>query len=79
VKGTTFALVEAFESESGHAAPDARNGRPGQHPREPILLPVHWGKRGHPIVIGRSVFPEIARLGYDEPLRAVVLRVPERV
>ena len=48
-------------------------------PEERIVLPVHDGRRGHPIIIGRALWPEIAALGPDEPLRVVIHRDPTRV
>ncbi len=44
-----------------------------------IALPTHHGRRGHPLVFLRSVWPEI--LGADAPdgARSVVRRAPERV
>lgn len=44
-----------------------------------ILLPVDHGRRGHPILVGWAIWDEIARLGPDEPLRAVIRRDPARV
>jgi CTP:molybdopterin cytidylyltransferase MocA len=44
-----------------------------------ILVPVEGGRRGHPIVLGRSIWPEVAALSADEPLRTVVHRDPARV
>jgi CTP:molybdopterin cytidylyltransferase MocA len=46
---------------------------------ERVYVPVQGGRPGHPIVIGRSVWPEIEGLGPDEPLRVVVRRDPARV
>jgi CTP:molybdopterin cytidylyltransferase MocA len=44
-----------------------------------IFVPVEAGRRGHPIVLGRALLPEILALGPDEPLRLVVRRRAERV
>jgi CTP:molybdopterin cytidylyltransferase MocA len=44
-----------------------------------ILVPIQGGHRGHPIVVGRDVWPEVLELGDDEPLRFVVRRDPKRV
>ena len=46
---------------------------------ERIFLPVHGGRRGHPILIGREIWPEIASLGPDEPLHAIVHRDAARI
>ena len=43
-------------------------------PAAEVVVPVHGGKRGHPILLASRLFPEIAALGDDEPLRAVVHR-----
>ncbi|NUN53398.1 MAG: nucleotidyltransferase family protein, partial [Planctomycetaceae bacterium] len=41
--------------------------------------PVHGGRRGHPVLLSARLFPEIAALGDDEPLRAVVHRAGRTV
>lgn len=43
-------------------------------PREDadVLVPLHDGRRGHPILLARSLFARIAALGPDEPLTSVV-------
>lgn len=37
-----------------------------------VVVPVHDGRRGHPILLRRTLFAAIAALGPDEPLRDVV-------
>ncbi len=37
-----------------------------------VVVPVHRGRRGHPIALRRSLFPKIAALGPDDPLHVVV-------
>jgi len=37
-----------------------------------VVVPLHDGRRGHPIVLRRTLFPRIATLGPDEPLHVVV-------
>lgn len=37
-----------------------------------VLAPRHDGRHGHPILLRRSLFPAIAALGPDEPLRALL-------
>lgn len=44
-----------------------------------IVVPAQGGRRGHPIVLGREVWPEALALGPDEPLRTVVRRDAGRV
>ena len=39
-----------------------------------IVSPVHEGKRGHPILIRSSLFPEMLRLDRHETLRDLVMR-----
>jgi len=66
VRTETFAFLRAcFMEESGRA--------------ERIVLPTREGKRGHPILVGRGIWPEIRALAADEPLFRVVRRDPERV
>ncbi|MHC4820662.1 MAG: nucleotidyltransferase family protein [Planctomycetota bacterium] len=43
-----------------------------------VALPLHEGGHGHPIVIAAGVFPELAVLGDDQPLRDVVRREGRR-
>jgi CTP:molybdopterin cytidylyltransferase MocA len=37
-----------------------------------VVVPVHGGRRGHPILLRRTLFAAIAALGPDEPLYHVV-------
>lgn len=48
-------------------------------PSAEVVLPVHGGRRGHPVLLAASLFPEVAVLGDDEPLRNVVRREGRRV
>jgi molybdenum cofactor cytidylyltransferase len=41
-------------------------------PRALIVSPVHEGRRGHPVLFRRALFPEILGLGLDQTLRDVV-------
>ena len=43
-------------------------------PPAEVVVPVHCGRRGHPILLSARLFPEIAALGDDEPLRDIVHR-----
>ena len=66
VQVSTFAgLARAF---SQSASPTRR-----------IFVPRFAGQRGHPILIGSMIWPEIQALGADEPLRQVVHRDPGRI
>ena len=42
-----------------------------------IVSPVHRGRRGHPVLFKRTLFPEILVLGVDETLRDVIRRHEE--
>jgi molybdenum cofactor cytidylyltransferase len=50
---------------------------PGAEDR--IFLPVHEGQRGHPIVIGRSLWAAVMAMGRDEPLRNLIRQDASRV
>ncbi len=52
--GTVGALISAWT-----CAPDGTE----------VIVPSHEGRRGHPIVLARSLFPALAALGPDTPLR----------
>ncbi len=47
-------------------------------PAAEAVLPVHGGRRGHPVLLAARLFPEIAALGDDEPLHSVVRRPGRR-
>ncbi|MBD3334759.1 MAG: NTP transferase domain-containing protein [Candidatus Eisenbacteria bacterium] len=49
------------------------------HGARRIFVPVSGGRRGHPVLLGRDVWPEIAALGPDAPLNQVVRRDPGRI
>jgi molybdenum cofactor cytidylyltransferase len=38
----------------------------------PVLIPTHQGERGHPVVIGKELFPELQALMPGEPANAVI-------
>ncbi len=44
-----------------------------------IALPLFEGRRGHPVVVSRSLDVELASLRDDEPLSVVIRRDPARV
>lgn len=48
-------------------------------PETGIVVPVENRRRGHPILLGRAIWPQIAALGPDEPLRVILHRDPERI
>ena len=41
-------------------------------PEGQVFLPVHGGRRGHPVLLAAALFPALAALGDDEPLRTVI-------
>jgi nicotine blue oxidoreductase len=48
-------------------------------PSAGVVLPVHGGRRGHPVLFAAACLPAIAALGDDEPLRSVVHAPGRRV
>ena len=40
--------------------------------RPPVIIPTHQGQRGHPILINRTLFPELLELHPDEPANTVI-------
>jgi molybdenum cofactor cytidylyltransferase len=44
-----------------------------------IVLPVHKGRRGHPVFFGAGLFDEILALGADQGLNTVVRADPSRI
>jgi molybdenum cofactor cytidylyltransferase len=38
-------------------------------PNAQAVIPIHQNRRGHPILLARTLFPKIEGLGPDEPLR----------
>ena len=49
------------------------------HAEDRIFLPVHEARRGHPIVLGRSLWAAVMAMGKDEPLRNLIGRDASRV
>ena len=43
------------------------------------VVPVHQGRRGHPVGFGRSFGPDLERLGSDEGARSILCRQPHRI
>ncbi len=56
-------LMDAFHPEEGRA----------------IVVPVHRGRRGHPVLFARAFFAEMARLEGDVGARTILARHPEAV
>ncbi|MSR35593.1 MAG: nucleotidyltransferase family protein [Gemmatimonadetes bacterium] len=65
-------LVEASTVEELLAAFDA-------DPATAAVVPTHEGQRGHPVVIGKALFPEVMEDELPEGLRTVLRRDPARV
>jgi molybdenum cofactor cytidylyltransferase len=62
---TVAALVARFREAAG---PRGTSGRAGPE----VVLPVHGGHRGHPVLFAARVLPRILALGPDEPLSPLV-------
>jgi molybdenum cofactor cytidylyltransferase len=46
---------------------------------EPIVVPSHEGRRGHPVIFGREVFEELLAAPEDQGARSVVRSDPSRL
>jgi molybdenum cofactor cytidylyltransferase len=46
---------------------------------ERICVPVHGGRRGHPVLFGRRFLPELARLAGDRGARSILAAHPQAV
>jgi molybdenum cofactor cytidylyltransferase len=40
--------------------------------RPPVLIPTYKGERGHPVVISRTLFPELLSLHAEEPANTII-------
>ena len=50
-----------------------------KNPEAPILVPVFEGRRGHPVLIRRSLFGELSRIEEEsEGLKGIMHRAPDR-
>lgn len=74
IDGAGIFLVDHPMIDTATIAFLARELRPGH-----IVLPIHQGRRGHPVFFAADLFPEILALGPDEGLNKVVRHRPERV
>lgn len=90
VRATTIrALVAALPAPTFVSAPGTDPTAPGpasagehdalQPARGLVLLPSYQGRRGHPVLLSRAVWPEVFALAPDEPLSTVVQRDPARI
>jgi CTP:molybdopterin cytidylyltransferase MocA len=73
---TIQALARAFRGDPDH---EDRIFVPIDAGAPPLGASRGENRRGHPIVIGRRIWPEVMALGSDAPLRGVVHRDPDRV
>jgi molybdenum cofactor cytidylyltransferase len=58
-----------------HARPACRGASTGQA----ALFPAYQGKRGNPVLLARSLFADIMRLGGDEGARTILKAIPDQV
>lgn len=63
---------------AGAAVPLLVEAYEGRSPKERGWVPSHAGRRGHPLLLARSVETELGALGDDEPLRDVVRALDAR-
>jgi molybdenum cofactor cytidylyltransferase len=42
--------------------------------RAPLVIPKHKGERGHPVLIGKNLFPELLALPYGQAANTVIRR-----
>lgn len=42
-----------------------------------IVVPIHGGRRGHPVIFGRRFWPELMSLAGDQGARAILERYPD--
>jgi molybdenum cofactor cytidylyltransferase len=45
----------------------------------PVVIPTHQGRRGHPVLLARSLFPELLAAPLEQGARAVVQRHAQEV
>jgi molybdenum cofactor cytidylyltransferase len=78
----TAATIRRMRAMLGDAAGPLQGNPPQDEPRSEggrIVIPVHAGRRGHPILCSRNLAGEILALADDEPVREVVRRDPARI
>ena len=79
VRPETVAALVAAHQATDAGVPAAPTLVP-RKPAEPsIVLPVYRDHRGHPVLLARSVWPEVFALAADDSLRTVVHRDPTRL
>jgi CTP:molybdopterin cytidylyltransferase MocA len=79
------AIASSPTGPDGSIAATSAASPPGcrQAPPEPmdgwVVLPVHGGRHGHPVLLARAVWPEVLALAPDDSLRTVVHRDAQRL
>lgn len=66
------ALVAPVDMPYVRATTVAAIIRAAERSKAEAIVPVHDGRRGHPVLLARSLFPRVLALGPDQPLRDVV-------
>ena len=59
--------------------PDTLDRLVAAHTGQTALFPAYQGKRGNPVLLARSVFADIMRLGGDEGARTILKAIPAQV
>jgi molybdenum cofactor cytidylyltransferase len=73
------AINESTIRQMAYRFEELKSQQPARDVKEYIILPVHGGKSGHPILIGKALFSEIDSLGNDEPLSKVINHDSDRI
>jgi molybdenum cofactor cytidylyltransferase len=72
--GTSAVVLALGDQPAVSMATIARLTRAWQDAQTPMVLPVFQGRRGHPLVLAASLWPEILALGLGETLKTLVHR-----
>jgi molybdenum cofactor cytidylyltransferase len=59
--------------------PDTLDRLADAHAGQAALFPAYQGKRGNPVLLARSLFADIMRLGGDEGARTILKAIPDQV
>jgi molybdenum cofactor cytidylyltransferase len=60
-------------------SPDTLDRLAAAHTGQAALFPTCQGKRGNPVLLARSLFADIMRLGGDEGARTILKAIPDQV
>jgi molybdenum cofactor cytidylyltransferase len=77
--GTEAALVVLGDQPDVHSEVIDRVVAAYRQTGKPVVVPVYADGRGHPVLFGASVFPELMAVRGDRGGREVIARDPERV